>query len=180
MPDRPISEAAQWAHLGLVLGTFGLDWAGVLPWWMNAVALVAFFAGSWWISRQNKRSETEVRVERETLQYTPETLHQQASGLEYEAEVAEHERVEAVLMAILAREKTPFTYQRPMGGHMDKREGTYTLAAPLRVTVADLSALNGPLTRFETTTATDGRVSLTRLVAVDRHYVGIEVYTPRA
>lgn len=106
-------------------------------------------------------------------------MNQQASEAEYQSEIAEHERVERVLMAIVKREGVRYEYRGPMGGHMDKREGTYTLAAPLPVTVADIAALNGPLTRFESTTAPDGRVSLTKLVAVDRHFGGVEVFTPR-
>ncbi len=91
---------------------------------------------------------------------------------------AETERVEAVLRGILAREGVAFTTLGPLGGHMDKRERTYTLAAPLPVTDADLAALAGPLTHVETAAGSGGGRVLVRLTALDPDTGGVEVVTP--
>ena len=181
MHRRHVHQVLRYAFVAVVSAAGPLIWTGVWPDWAGCPVLVLFFGGTWWIlSRQTALEHAAAAA----LELTPdEKAARKASAAVRSAEVAaeraEHERVEAVLEVLLKREGVAFTYRGPMGGHMDKRDGTYTLAAPLPVTAQDLAALSGPLTRFGLTTAPDGRVLLTSLQALDRDFGGIDVTVDR-
>ena len=181
MHRRHVRQVLRYAFIAAVSAAGPLIWTGVWPDWAGCPLLVLFFGGTWWVL--SRETEREQRVDA-ALELTPEQEAARKAdadrrSAEVAAERAEHERVEVVLRALLEREGIAFTYRGPMGGHMDKRDGTYRLAAPLPVSAQDVAALSGPLTRFGLTTTPDGAVALTSLEALDRDFGGIDVFVER-
>lgn len=182
MHRRAVHPFLRYAFVAVIAAAGPLIWTGVWPDWAGCPVLVLFFGGTWWIlSRETEREQRAEAARAPTpAQETTRQADAERRSAEAAAERAEHERVEAVLRALLKREGTVYTYRGPMGGHMDKRDGTYRLAAPLPVTAQDLAALSGPLSRFGLATAPDGSVSLTSLEALDRDFGGIDVFVDRS
>lgn len=182
MPARTPPDAVRYLVVAALAAGGTLLWTGIWPAWAGCPLLFILFGGAWWIVQREAADE---QAAADARQPTPEQVaarraESEASSAAWALEVVEHERVEAVLRALLAREDVAFRYSSPKGGHMDKREGTYRIAAPLPVGVDDVAALNGPLTRFTFATAPDGRTVLTALEARDRHGGGLDVFADPA
>lgn len=183
MPTRPVPDSVRWALVGGFFVEFGLVLTGVWPDWAGCPALVALFVGAWWINAHDARLSATMKPD--TREPTPEeTAAREARRqvlLERQAhDRAEHDRVEGVLKTIAEREGVAYAYVAPISAsYVDVLHATYRLAAPLPVTAADLAALNGPLTRFETATGPTGVVALVFLTAQDPSGFGIRVETPR-